>query len=412
MGEIQVSEFREHEKFVKEDSSDMDEFLDLADIDNFEESSSLPFWQTEKESLINQLAESSNDVSTFRVLCFTRGGLLRDDLRLKLWPKILNRNNTTQELRTSDDIETIEKHQYYNQVVMDVRRILKRFPPGINESIQADLQIKVTHLIVRVLIKNQELHYYQGFHDIAITLLLVLGEEISLDVLCCLSRSHFDLYMGPNMEPTMKILNLVYVLIRIKNPALYDYLMRAELGTIFCLPWTITWFGHVLNTYETVVRLFDVFICTHPWTSIYLSAIIVLHRADEIFKTPCEMPLLHHMLSNVPEDLPFDLLLIETRKLMEAHPPDVIEKDVEKMHNENLRRAQEEEEELRKRVKLRKAMPAANRRSPVKLWAFYWNSLRRPLRAPSFKVVALSISVATMAWFFNYMKPSLDAIGI
>ena len=32
---------------------------------------------------------------------------------------------------------------------------------GINESIQADLQIKVTHLIVRVLIKNQELHYYQ-----------------------------------------------------------------------------------------------------------------------------------------------------------------------------------------------------------------------------------------------------------
>ena len=130
------------------------------------------------------------------------------------------------------------------------------------------------------------------------------------------------------MEPTMKILNLVYVLIRIKNPALYDYLMRyyfvllysviyylfmynnhliylycfyrrAELGTIFCLPWTITWFGHVLNTYETVVRLFDVFICTHPWTSIYLSAIIVLHRADEIFKTPCEMPLLHHMLSNV-----------------------------------------------------------------------------------------------------------------
>ena len=72
-----MSEFREHEKFVKEDSSDMDEFLDLADIDNFEESSSLPFWQTEKESLINQLAESSNDVSTFRVLCFTRGGLLR-----------------------------------------------------------------------------------------------------------------------------------------------------------------------------------------------------------------------------------------------------------------------------------------------------------------------------------------------
>jgi len=260
-----------------------------------------------------------------------------DDLRLKVWPKILNCDNLIQQNRIGDDTEKIEKHQYYNQVVMDVKRILKRFPPGINEAIQADLQIKVTHLIVRVLIKNKELHYYQGFHDIAITLLLVLGEEKSLDILCCLSRTHFNLYMGPNMEPTMRILNLVYVLVRIKNPALYEYLMRAELGTIFCLPWTITWFGHVLNTYETVVRLFDVFISAHPWTSIYLSAVIVLYRAEEIFKTPCEMPLIHHMLSNVPEDLPFDLLLLETKKLMEAHPPDLIEKDVEKMHIEKYR---------------------------------------------------------------------------
>ena len=136
----------------------------------------------------------------------------------------------------------------------------------------------------------------------------------------------------------------------------------------------------------------------------------------------------------VPEDLPFDSLLIETKKLMEAHPPDVVEKDVEEMHFEkyripfitklsiieyveflyfifSLRRGKEEEEELRKRVKLRKSIPIANRRSPVRLWAFYWNSLRRPLTGPSFKVVALSISVATMAWFFNYIKPSLDAIG-
>lgn len=76
-------------------------------------------------------------------------------------------------------------------------------------------------------------------------------------------------------------------------------LKRAELGTIFCLPWTITWFGHVLNDYDTVVRLFDFFIFSHPWASMYLSAILVLHRASEIFLTPCDMPLLHQMLSNV-----------------------------------------------------------------------------------------------------------------
>ena len=32
---------------------------------------------------------------------------------------------------------------------------------GINETIQADLQVKVTELIIQVLIANEGLHYYQ-----------------------------------------------------------------------------------------------------------------------------------------------------------------------------------------------------------------------------------------------------------
>lgn len=68
--------------------------------------------------------------------------------------------------------------------------------------------------------------YVQGFHDIAITLLLVVGEEESYNVLCQLSKSHFQLFMGPDMEPTMEILNLVYALVRNENHDLYNYLMR------------------------------------------------------------------------------------------------------------------------------------------------------------------------------------------
>jgi hypothetical protein len=41
----------------------------------------------------------------------------------------------------------------------------------------------------------------QGFHNIAITLLLLLGEEKSYSVLCRLSQSHFQLFMEPDMEP-------------------------------------------------------------------------------------------------------------------------------------------------------------------------------------------------------------------
>ncbi|EFX67060.1 hypothetical protein DAPPUDRAFT_262125 [Daphnia pulex] len=80
-------------------------------------------------------------------------------------PKLLH-----QLKETGVSSEEIQHHQYYNQVVLDVKQILKCFPPGINENIQADLQVKVTELIIRVLIANEGLHYYQGFHDIAITL--------------------------------------------------------------------------------------------------------------------------------------------------------------------------------------------------------------------------------------------------
>ena len=60
----------------------------------------------------------------------------------------------------------------------------------------------------------------------AITLLLVLGDELSYSVLCHLARSHFQLYMQRDMEPAMEVLNLVYILIKSKNQQLYDYLMK------------------------------------------------------------------------------------------------------------------------------------------------------------------------------------------
>ena len=47
-----------------------------------------------------------------------------------MWPLIvLGGLDQTVKLANESDGD-IESHQYYNQVVLDVRRILKRFPPG------------------------------------------------------------------------------------------------------------------------------------------------------------------------------------------------------------------------------------------------------------------------------------------
>ncbi|XP_046651422.1 TBC1 domain family member 20-like [Daphnia pulicaria] len=205
----------------------------------------------------------------------------------------------------------------------------------------------------------------------------------------------------------MEILNLVYALVKNENRDLHNYLMRSELGTIFCLPWAITWFGHVLNDYETVVRLFDVFMFSHPWTSMYLSAVVVLHRASDIFLTPCEMPLLHQMLSNVPDNLPFDSLITETKKLMRTYPPDVMETVVREMHAENIRKIKEENEERKRRMEQRKAaLQGKHKKAAIQRWT-PWSGFRN-LRSQTAKVVALSVSVATFAFIYNYVRPNIE----
>jgi hypothetical protein len=130
------------------DSTDTEEYLDsLADLNDFMDCPSTVSWQTEKQKAIESLIENCCDTTSFRGLCFSRGGLLNginilfvlcdiplslsvlDDLRKNVWPLIARDNKMFIDRISSEEIK---HHQYYNQVVMDVKRILKRFPPGSN----------------------------------------------------------------------------------------------------------------------------------------------------------------------------------------------------------------------------------------------------------------------------------------
>jgi len=100
-------------------------------------------------------------------------------------------------------------------------------------------------------------------------------------------------------------------------------------GTIFALPWLITWFGHVLPDYEDVVRLYDFFLASPPLMAVYLAAAIVLHREQEILLAECDMATVHGLLSRIPSELPFEKLLVDARELYEQYPPDMLTSEVE-----------------------------------------------------------------------------------
>lgn len=76
-------------------------------------------------------------------------------------------------------------------------------------------------------------------------------------------------------------------------------LHRSSVGTLFALPWYLTWFGHSLNSYRSVVRLYDYFLASPFLMPLYVTVAIVLYREDDIFKEDCDMASLHCLLSQV-----------------------------------------------------------------------------------------------------------------
>lgn len=58
-------------------------------------------------------------------------------------------------------MEIIENHPEYQQVTMDVRRCLKRFPPGISHEQIGILQKQLITVILSVISTHKELKYYQ-----------------------------------------------------------------------------------------------------------------------------------------------------------------------------------------------------------------------------------------------------------
>ena len=63
-------------------------------------------------------------------------------------------------------------------------------PPGYSESKKKEIQEQLLRVILRLLSENEELHYYQGFHDIVITFLLVGGEDMAYAIMSVLVKYH------------------------------------------------------------------------------------------------------------------------------------------------------------------------------------------------------------------------------
>ncbi|XP_078365637.1 TBC1 domain family member 20-like [Oculina patagonica] len=283
------------------------------------------------------------DVQTLKELSISADGLITVDLRCKVWNKLLNVNafevsRNQDKKKDNSELKQFHEHKYWKQVNLDVDRSHRRFPADMRASRRRALQEQLVRVIMRVLCRNQDLHYYQGYHDVAVTLLLVVGEDLATALLEQLSLHQLRDFMEGTMEKTSKMLAFLHPIIEEADPELEDFLIRSEVGQVFALSWLITWYGHVLKDFASIVRLYDFFLATHPLMPVYFGAALVIRRRTDVLTGECEMSYVHHLLSRIPDDLPdyVEELITTAHSLFCKYPPEKLAGAVERYLKESM----------------------------------------------------------------------------
>nr|XP_033819270.1 TBC1 domain family member 20 isoform X1 [Geotrypetes seraphini] len=346
------------------------------------------------------------DVAVLRRMAISEGGLLTNEIRCKVWPKLLN--VSTDELPPEPGEALRENSKDFQQVLLDVRRSLRRFPPGMPNEQREGLQEQLINIILQVLQRNPQLHYYQGYHDIVVTFLLVIGDRLATALVEKLSTHHLRDFMDPTMDNTKHILNYLMPIIDQVNPELHDFLQRAEVGTIFALSWLITWFGHVLSDFSHVVRLYDFFLACHPLMPIYFAAVIVLYREQEVLDCECDMASVHHLLSQIPQDLPYETLISQAGDLFVQFPPSELAREAAQQQMERIAASTFKDFELASCQQRPDSILRQRFRNDVRCDDHSRSILSRTRSSRFMKLAVMGLTVALGAAALAVVKSALD----
>ncbi|XP_011151226.1 TBC1 domain family member 20 [Harpegnathos saltator] len=257
-------------------------------------------------------------------------GFVTDDIRRVLWPKLLRLvQKESIPVNGLETIHTCIPNEVYQQILKDVARSGSHISHNATEEETESFQEQLTQLMCWVLHRHSRLNYYQGYNDVAATVLLVMGLQAGLYVLERISLTFLERFMEETMEKVNQELFYIFALLERVHPTLLDHLENVELFPHFALAEYTTWYAHkYAENRKLLHRLFDYFLGSPPLMPLYLSTVIVAHRATEIFNTTPDMGHTHKVLCTLPDDLPFETLLMEAYNLYRQYPPESISNDV------------------------------------------------------------------------------------
>jgi hypothetical protein len=294
------------------------------------------------------------DVDMLREEAKSNGGLLSTYIRKESWHKLLGINRYI--IPQCPYLEHKDKHQ----ISLDVNRCGRRLPKELTDEGRNHLQDQLTRVITRVLVTHPHLSYYQGFHDVVLTFLLVLeDEDLTFSIVDILVQYHIRDYLDADIERTRVIMNCIGVLLSIVDPEVasfiqqlvgintsYSYMLslllllpfppslslplppslslypiRSGCQYLFALSWIITWFSHVIDNNYDLHRLIDLFLASHPLMPVYIATALVISRRGELLSLDCDMSSVHPFLNKMPEDLNFEDIISRGLRIFDQVQP-------------------------------------------------------------------------------------------
>lgn len=146
----------------------------------------------------------------------------------------------------------------------------------------------------------------------------------SADLFEKICRTHLRDFLRPKLSVATAALDLLFPLILLEDQQLAMFLYQSQAQPFFAISWLLTWFSHNLFAFETVAKLFDFFITSHPLMPLYMCAAVILSKRADILQLECEISEIHQFFQNnlsTITEKEFSGLFIVCQDMFDRHTP-------------------------------------------------------------------------------------------
>ncbi|KAL0222390.1 hypothetical protein RCL1_002244 [Eukaryota sp. TZLM3-RCL] len=208
--------------------------------------------------------------------------------------------------------------KFSRQVGLDVERSLWNFATISNPRALISRQ-NLGNIILATLSNDLPLHYYQGFHEVAETVLLTTNNPaLCYTIMCKISSYHLRHFLLPEFDVTIQYLSFVSNFLWSLDPQLAKFLESSNHEPpLFTVSWVLTWFSHVIESLKVRQNMIDFFLVSHPLAPAVVSALVIKRKRKILLSMDPDFTQVHALFTKLDDTVPWTNLIDQASEILE-----------------------------------------------------------------------------------------------